>query len=99
MQKLYEIHNLFRFELYIVIIKEERLMEHNIGVGFIVLAMVCLSIGIITAIIYIFNFIIAILNGVKPKDMPKNNKKYLPILLMLIGYIVFYGIGFVLINK
>ncbi|QTQ07798.1 hypothetical protein KFV08_10435 [Macrococcoides canis] len=74
-------------------------MEHNIGVGFIVLAMVCLSIGIITAIIYIFNFIIAILNGVKPKDMPKNNKKYLPILLMLIGYIVFYGIGFVLINK
>ncbi|MCO4097177.1 hypothetical protein KFX46_09165 [Macrococcus canis] len=74
-------------------------MEHNIGVGFIILAMVCLSIGIITAIIYIFNFIIAILNGVKPKDMPKNNKKYLPILLMLIGYIVFYGIGFVLINK
>ncbi|QIH79150.1 hypothetical protein [Macrococcoides canis] len=74
-------------------------MEHNIGVGFIILAMVCLSIGIISAIIYIFNFIIAILNGVKPKDMPKNNKKYLPILLMLIGYIVFYGIGFVLINK
>ncbi|QIH76712.1 hypothetical protein GTN31_10265 [Macrococcoides canis] len=74
-------------------------MEHNIGVGFIILAMVCLSIGIISAIIYIFNFIIFILNGVKPKDMPKNNKKYLPILLMLIGYIVFYGIGFVLINK
>ncbi|UBH15085.1 hypothetical protein [Macrococcus armenti] len=74
-------------------------MEHNIGVAFIVLAMLCLSIGIIMVIIYIFNFIIALLNGVKPKDMPKNNKKYLPILLMLIGYIVFYGIGFVLINK
>ncbi|TDM33254.1 hypothetical protein [Macrococcoides canis] len=74
-------------------------MENNIGVAFIVIAMLCLSIGIIMAIIYIFNFIIALLNGVKPKDVPKNNKKYLPIFLMLLGYIVFYGIGFVLINK
>ncbi|TDM16571.1 hypothetical protein ETI05_09775 [Macrococcoides canis] len=74
-------------------------MENNIGVAFIVIAMLCLSIGIIMAIIYIFNFIIALLNGVKPKDVPKNNKKYLPIFLMLLGYIVFYGIGFILINK
>lgn len=74
-------------------------MEHNIGIWFIIIAMLCLGAAIVIAFVYIFNFIIAALNGVKPKDMPKNNKKYLPILLMLLGYIVFYGIGVVLINK
>lgn len=74
-------------------------MENNIGVAFIVIAMLCLGAAIVIALVYIFNFIIALLNEVKPKDRPKNNKKYIPVLLLFLGYIVFYGIGFVLINK
>lgn len=74
-------------------------MENNIGVGFIIIAMLCLGVAIVITFVYIFNFIIALLNEVKPKDRTKNNKKYLPVLLLFLGYIVFYGIGFVLINK
>lgn len=74
-------------------------MENNIGVGFIIIAMLCLGAAIVITFVYIFNFIIALLNKVKPKDRTKNNKKYLPVLLLFLGYIVFYGIGFVLINK
>ncbi|MGZ9850201.1 hypothetical protein [Macrococcoides caseolyticum] len=52
-------------------------MENNIGVGFIIIAMLCLGAAIVIAFVYIFNFIIALLNEVKPKDRTKNNKKYL----------------------
>lgn len=52
-------------------------MEHNIGIWFIIIAMLCLGAAIVIAFVYIFNFIIALLNEVKPKDRTKNNKKYL----------------------
>ncbi|PKE62577.1 hypothetical protein CW664_10015 [Macrococcoides caseolyticum] len=42
-------------------------MEHNIGIWFIIISMLCLGTAIVIAFVYIFNFIIALLNKVKSK--------------------------------
>lgn len=39
-------------------------MEHNIGIWFIIISMLCLGTTIVIAFVYIFNFIIALLNKV-----------------------------------
>ncbi|KAA1039944.1 hypothetical protein ERX35_002855 [Macrococcus equipercicus] len=72
-------------------------MENNIGIVFIFLALLSFAGAVFVVIINIFNFFMEMMNEAKPKGKP-NNKKYVSVIILLLGYAIFYTIGFVLIN-